>query len=164
MDHQPHDPTDWWKRGQSSLSESNQYSKHLSFESAMAGVHDSKRNKESYNQQEHHECPQNNDRPAKKVHPNAFFVFSSERRQKIRDEQPNIRNSDLNRLLGQEWNSLSEGSKMHYKQRSDLLKEKVNECIIPYSIPVSIISSSNGQRSSEDEDNAIRHPTMTRYS
>lgn len=40
--------------------------------------------------------------------PNAFFVFSSEQRPKIRAEQPRIRSSELNRLLGQEWNRLSE--------------------------------------------------------
>lgn len=86
----------------------------------------------------------NHHRTRKKA-PNAFFVFSSEQRPKIRAEQPRIRSSELNRLLGREWNRLSEvsstlffafrtfflifsfyyqESKMRYKQQAQVLKQQ----------------------------------------
>ncbi|KAI9498229.1 hypothetical protein BDB00DRAFT_969258, partial [Zychaea mexicana] len=74
------------------------------------------------------DCPtaeqQQDDRPIKKRSQNAFVVFSSERRGQIRAQQPRIRNSDLNKLLGKEWKGLSDGHRSHYKQRAEILKEQ----------------------------------------
>lgn len=44
----------------------------------------------------------------KRRSPNGFFVFCSERRHILKQGKPNVRNTDINRQLGDDWKALTE--------------------------------------------------------
>ena len=59
---------------------------------------------------------------------NSFFLYCQANRNKVKDDNPNLPNSDISSILGEQWRSLSEDDKKPYKDRAQL-----NRNVIPIS-------------------------------
>lgn len=57
----------------------------------------------------------------------AFFFYASDRRPSLRAEQPGLSAVDTSRILGDEWNKLSEEEKTPYLELATKDRERYNE-------------------------------------
>jgi len=71
---------------------------------------------QDHNQQQ--DCMGMDANSRKKRPPNAFLLFCIDRRPKARQENPEMRNVQISQILADEWKTLSESEKEHYKNRS----------------------------------------------
>jgi hypothetical protein len=55
----------------------------------------------------------------KKRAPSAFIIFSQEKRQQIKDENPTATFGEIGKILGKSWKNLSLQEKMAYQKRSE---------------------------------------------
>jgi hypothetical protein len=57
----------------------------------------------------------------------AFMIFSNENRARIKDAHPDASFGEIGKILGQEWNSMSESDKKPYAEKSQEDKDRYNE-------------------------------------
>ena len=57
----------------------------------------------------------------------AFLYFSCDRRSSLKEEQPDLKITDVSRLLGDEWNHLTEEEKQPYLQQAAKDRDRYNE-------------------------------------
>ena len=55
--------------------------------------------------------------------PTSFFLFAKDRRPQIKAAQPEAKVTDVAKILGEEWRSLADNSKLKYQQEAARLKE-----------------------------------------
>ncbi|KAH0795953.1 HMG box family protein [Histomonas meleagridis] len=59
--------------------------------------------------------------------PNAFILYSQEMRSSVQQENPNLSNIEVSRLLGKMWKEVPSSSKLAYKQRAQKLQEEFKQ-------------------------------------
>lgn len=57
----------------------------------------------------------------------AFFFYIADRRASLREEQPGLKAMDTGRVLGDEWNKLTEEEKVPYQELAQKDRERYNE-------------------------------------
>lgn len=57
----------------------------------------------------------------------AFFYYASDRRPSLRDELPGLSAMETSRILGDEWNKLSEEEKTPYQELAQKDRERYSE-------------------------------------
>jgi hypothetical protein len=55
--------------------------------------------------------------------PNAFILYSQNMRSKVRQENPNLSNTEISRLLGKMWKEVPNEIKIQYKQKAAAMQE-----------------------------------------
>ncbi|XP_036430792.1 high mobility group protein B2a [Colossoma macropomum] len=69
---------------------------------------------------------------APKRPPSAFFVFCSDHRPKVKNDNPGISIGDIAKKLGEMWSKLSAKEKTPYEQKALKLKEKYEKDVAAY--------------------------------
>ena len=59
--------------------------------------------------------------------PNAFILYSQERRSSVQAENPALSNIEISRLLGKMWKEVPSSSKLLYKQKAQMLQEEFKQ-------------------------------------
>ena len=72
-------------------------------------------------------CHRNKRRYGPKKPKSAFLFYSSERRAALREEQPDLPMLDVSRVLGEEWNHLTEQEKAPYLQMATKDRNRYDE-------------------------------------
>ncbi|CAO3634433.1 unnamed protein product [Cunninghamella blakesleeana] len=63
----------------------------------------------------------------KRRSPNGFFVFCSARRHILKEGKTNVRNTDINRQLGDEWKALTNDERDWYKREADKIRTELSK-------------------------------------
>lgn len=74
-----------------------------------------------------YKCHRNKRRIGPKKPKSAFLFFSSDRRPSLRQEQPDLSMLDVSRVLGEEWNHLTEEEKEPYLQMATKDRRRYDE-------------------------------------
>ena len=67
------------------------------------------------------------DKNAPKRPISAYFFYNQERRESLKKEKPTLNNKDLIRIMGDEWNKLSEEAKKPYVKKAEDDKKRYLE-------------------------------------
>lgn len=74
-----------------------------------------------------YKCHRHRRRFGPKKPKSAFLFFSSDRRSSLRQEQPDLNMLDVSRVLGEEWNHLTEEEKQPYLQMAQKDRSRYEE-------------------------------------
>eukprot|EP01156_Anaeramoeba_ignava_P021805 Anaeramoba_ignava/c19779_g2_i1.p1 GENE.c19779_g2_i1~~c19779_g2_i1.p1 ORF type:complete len:162 (+),score=75.13 c19779_g2_i1:65-550(+) len=83
---------------------------------------------------------------------NAYFLFAQDCRPRIKEQNPEIKGSEITKMIGQEWKNLPQEQKDVYKNKQQQLQEIYNKEIAEYLIkypPTAQVSIS------DEEDESI---------
>ncbi|KAI3398627.1 hypothetical protein diail_8975 [Diaporthe ilicicola] len=56
--------------------------------------------------------------------PNPFIIYRSERHQSVKDAHPDLKNNDISKMLGKQWQNESKEVRDAYKKKSEDIKEE----------------------------------------
>ncbi|XP_037328850.1 high mobility group protein B2a [Pungitius pungitius] len=84
---------------------------------------------------------------APKRPPSAFFVFCSDHRPRIKEENPGISIGDIAKKLGELWSTQTSKDKIPYEARAGKLKEKYEKDVAAYKAKSGLGKSDAGKKS-----------------